>query len=444
MAKETDNKFDVLVLGAGIIGVSSVWHLQSRGQKAALLDRAQPGRGASFGNAGLIERSSIVPYHFPRHLGDVLRYATNRQSAMRYDVSYLPKIAAWLYQFWRHSSPQNLAKATAALLPLIEQSVSEHDVMIKAAGLQPLRGTGGWIEIFREKRGFEQAKSELAELTPYQLQADVLDSAALREREPSLLRSRPQASAGALRDALAGCTPLKNGLAGAIHWLDPHTITAPGALVEGYCQHFIAQGGCFFHGDARSLTRKGETLWQVETQDGVIEAKNIVIALGWESGALIKKLTGKSLPLAVKRGYHMHYQQEPEQNLNHPLCDAQAGFVLAPMQQGLRLTTGIEFAAPTAAPNEIQLRRCEKIARQYCNLGKRIDEIIWLGRRPCLPDMRPIISPIGERSAGLWANFGHAHHGLTLGPVSGRLLSEMMMGQEPFTNPTPFSIKRFH
>jgi len=422
MAKETNNKFDVLVLGAGIIGVSSAWHLQRRGQKTALLDRAQPGRGASFGNAGLIERSSVIPYHFPRHLGDVLRYATNRQAAMRYDISYLPRIAAWLYQFWRCSSTQNLERAAKAMLPLIEQSVREHDVMIKAAGLQPLRREQGWIEIFRTREAFTKAKSELAELAPYQLQADVLDSAALRELEPSLTAP----------------------LAGAIHWLDPHTITAPGALVEGYCQHFTTQGGAFFHGDARSLTALGTGGWQVETQDGVLEAKNVVIALGWESDDLIKKLTGKSLPLAVKRGYHRHYQQEPEQSLNHPLCDTQAGFVLAPMQQGLRLTTGIEFAAPNAAPNEIQLRRCEKIARQYCALGEPVDEEIWLGRRPCLPDMLPIISPVGERAAGLWANFGHAHHGLTLGPVSGRLLSEMMIGQESFTDLKPFSIKRFH
>jgi len=420
--EQVTKQFDTLVLGAGIIGTSAAWHLQNSGQKVALLDRGLPGLGASFGNAGLIERSSVIPYHFPRRLRDVLCYATNRQAAMRYDLAYLPKIAPWLYQFWRHSSPKNLGLAADAMLPLIERSVDEHDVMIAAAGLQHLRRKQGWIEIFRGAKVFEQAKAELADLSAYNLQSNVLDAAALREREPGL----------------------GDGLVGAIHWLDPHTITSPGALVAGYCQHFIAQGGQFFQGDANSLTGKGGSHWQVETQAGTIEAKNVVIALGWESGKLIKKLTGKKLPLAVKRGYHRHYKQPERRELQHSLCDTQGGFVLAPMDKGLRLTTGIEFSHPGSAPNDSQLRRCEQIARRYCDLGEPIMQEIWLGRRPCLPDMRPIIGPVDER-AGLWANFGHAHHGLTLGPVSGLLLTQMMLGQEkPFTAPAPFSFKRFN
>jgi len=419
MAKKTDTKFDVLVLGAGIIGTTTAWHLQRGGKKTILLDRDEPGLGASYGNAGLIERSSIIPYHFPRRLNEVLRYATNRQSAMRYDIAYLPKIAPWLYRFWQHSSPENLEQATQAMLPLIERSVNEHEVMITAAGLGHLRRDKGWIEIFRNKHAFEQAKIGLESLKPYQLKAEILEAHALRQREPAL----------------------KSSLTGAIHWLDPHTITAPDVLVQGYCQHFITQGGKFVRGDACSLTRKGEDGWQVATQKGMMEAKHVVVALGWESADFLKKLTGKSVPLAIKRGYHMHYQQEGEHNFHHPLCDSEAGFVLAPMQKGLRLTTGIEFAAASASANEIQLRRCERIARQYCHLGKRRDKKIWLGRRPCLPDMRPII---GNVAANLWANFGHAHHGLTLGPVSGRLLAEMITGKDPFTDPEAFSIRRFN
>jgi len=420
MGKASHKKFDILVLGAGIIGTSTAWHLQQKGKKTVLLDRDKPGLGASYGNAGLIERSSVIPYSFPRRLSDIMRYAGNRQSSMHYAWSYLPKIAPWLYQFWRHSSPQKLALAAQAMRPLIEHSVAEHDVMIRAANLQHLRREQGWIEIFRSQQAFTAAKAEIADLDAYQLSYDILDIQALQEREPALNAS----------------------LAGAIHWLDPHTITSPAALVQGYCQHFIAQGGTFVQGDALSLQRKESGVWWIEIQDGVIESDHVVIALGWESAALLQKIAKISVPLAVKRGYHMHYMQEEGRVLNHPICDTVAGFVLAPMQQGLRLTTGIEFASPLAAANEIQLRRSEAIARQYCSFGKRLDEEIWLGRRPCLPDMRPIMGPVRGIN-GLWGNFGHAHHGLTLGPVSGRLLAEMIVGEKPLIAPTPFAVDRF-
>jgi len=421
MKKDSHKKFDVLVLGAGIIGTSTAWHLQQRGKKTVLLDRDQPGLGASYGNAGLIERSSVVPYSFPRRLSAIVHYAGNRLPSMHYDWLYLPKIAPWLYQFWRQSSPENLRLATQAMLPLIEHSVGEHDMMIKAAGLQHLRREQGWIEIFRDSCAFAAAKAELADLEPYQLSYDVLDAQALKEREPAL----------------------KASLAGAIHWLDPHTITAPGRLVQGYCQHFVAQGGTFIQGNALTLTRQERGLWQIQAQDGShIEAEHAVIALGWESAALLQEIAKISVPLAVKRGYHMHYVQEEGQSLNHPLCDSAAGFVLAPMEQGLRLTTGIEFASPLAPANEVQLHRCESVVRQYYALSKRLDEKIWLGRRPCLPDMRPVIGAIPGIS-GLWGNFGHAHHGLTLGPVSARLLSEMMTGEKPLTAPAPFAVDRF-
>jgi D-amino-acid dehydrogenase len=113
------------------------------------------------------------------------------------------------------------------------------------------------------------------------------------------------------------------------------------------------------------------------------------------------------------------------------------------MAAGVRLTTGIEFAASDAPPNDIQLQRCEALARSIYPLGERIDPQPWLGLRPCLPDMRPVIGPAG-RHPGLWFNFGHAHHGLTLGPVSGRLLAQMMTGQPTLADPQPYAPGRFN
>jgi D-amino-acid dehydrogenase len=115
---------------------------------------------------------------------------------------------------------------------------------------------------------------------------------------------------------------------------------------------------------------------------------------------------------------------------------------MSPMARGLRLTTGVEFARADAPPNPRQLEDAEAAAALLLPLGEPVEETPWLGVRPCPPDMRPIIGP-APGTEGLWFNFGHAHHGLTIGPATGRLLAEMLTGQEPFADPMPYRPGRF-
>ncbi|MDH0300809.1 MULTISPECIES: FAD-binding oxidoreductase [unclassified Pseudomonas] len=408
-----------LVLGAGIVGVSTALHLQARGRQVILIDRDEPGCGTSHGNAGLIERSSVIPYAFPRQFGALLRYGLNRQPDVRYSLSHLPKAAPWLLSYWRQSAPGRLAKAAADMLPLVQRSVAEHDALIEAAGLQGLVQAKGWIEVYRDQALFDQAKRGLQGLARYGLRHEILEHDQLQARERQL----------------------DGGVVGGIHWLDPKTVNDPGGLTRGYAALFIQRGGAFLHGDARSLRQTGNG-WQVDTRRGAVSADEVVACLGPQSADLYEQL-GYQFPLGIKRGYHMHYGIRAGARLEHSICDTQGGYVLAPMARGVRLTTGIEFAASDAAGNEIQLRRCEALARKlFPALGERLDDTPWLGRRPCLPDMRPVIGP-ATRHNNLWFNFGHAHHGLTLGPVSGRLLAELLTGEAPFTDPAPYSAARF-
>ncbi|NBA97147.1 FAD-binding oxidoreductase [Pseudomonas sp. R5(2019)] len=407
-----------IVLGAGIVGVCTALHLQARGRKVVLIDRDQPGSGTSHGNAGLIERSSVIPYAFPRELSSLLRYGLNRQSDVRYSWRYLPKAGPWLFKYWQNSAPAQLAVATQAMLPLVQRCVEEHDTLIEAAELGSLIKANGWIEVYHNQDAFEKAKAEAHALLSYGLRFEVLDRQQLHEREGDL-------SANAI---------------GGIHWLDPKTVSNPGALVRGYNALFVKRGGHFIHGDARSL-RQVDSDWQVDSRQGPITAPEVVIALGPQAGDLFRPL-GYRIPLEIKRGYHRHYRPRDGAVLEHSICDVQGGYVLAPMAQGIRLTTGIEFAASGDPANDIQLTRCEALARTLFPLGEPVEAEPWLGRRPCLPDMRPVIGP-ASRHKGLWFNFGHAHHGLTLGPVCGRLLAEMMTGAPTFTDPAPYSAARF-
>ncbi|ULT68709.1 FAD-binding oxidoreductase [Pseudomonas sp. BC42] len=408
-----------LVLGAGIVGVSSALHLQARGRQVVLLDRQPPGNGTSHGNAGLIERASVIPYAFPREVTKLVRYGLNQQSDVRYSLRHLPKAGPWLLQYWRHSSPKGLAAATRAMLPLIERCVTEHLALARPANMLELIADGGWLEAFNEQQAFDFAQRAAADLRDYELNYRVLDRTELLALEPGL---HPD-------------------IVGGLHWLDPKTVSDPGGLTRGYAELFKQRGGQFVIGDALTLTQI-EGGWQIQSELGPITAREVVVALGPQASGIFEPL-GYRIPLAIKRGYHMHYAAVPGTRLQHPILDPVGGYVLAPMVGGIRLTTGIEFADCEDPINEIQLRRCEALARNFYPLGERLDAEPWLGRRPCLPDMCPVIGP-APRHPGLWFNFGHAHHGLTLGPVSGQLLAQMVTGETPFTDPTPYRAERFN
>ena len=167
----------------------------------------------------------------------------------------------------------------------------------------------------------------------------------------------------------------------------------------------------------------------------------MVVALGPWSDDVFRPL-GYRFPLGIKRGYHLHFRAHGNATLNRPVLDAEVGYMLAPMSRGIRLTTGAEFADRDAPPTPVQLARVAPRAREIFPLGDRAEPKLWLGRRPCLPDMLPIIGP-APRHRGLWLDFGHHHLGFTLGPVAGRLLAEMMTGEKPFTDPSPYRAERF-
>lgn len=410
---------DVVVLGAGIIGVSAALHLQARGRSVVLLDRRGAGEETSHGNAGLIERASIVPYGFPRDLASLIRYGLNRSPEAHYHLAFLPKVAPWLAQYWWHSSPGRHAVAAKAMLPLIERCVAEHEALMREADILPMLRRIGWIKGFRDKAEFQLAEEEArASAAAYGLKLEVLSGAALSAKEPHLTGE----------------------FAGGLHWLDPASVPDPGGVTRAYAELFEKRGGRFLRGDARSLAASGSS-WTVTAEEGPVTAREVVVALGPWSGEIFRPL-GYRIPLAVKRGYHMHYRPSGNAVLNHPLYDVSGGFLIVPMTRGIRLTTGAEFADRDAAPSPVQLARVEPAARRIFPLGERVDAAPWIGARPCLPDMRPVIGE-APRHKGLWFAFGHNHHGFTLGPVTGHLLAQMMSGEEPLTDPAPYAVGRF-
>src|ERR1700744_6425877 len=378
-------KADVLVLGAGMVGVSAALHLQQRGRDVILVDRHQlAGEETSFGNAGLIECASVFPYMFPRDFGQILQYALNRSPQVRYQLSALPAFLPWLARYFLASSPERALHSAMAELPLIRRSLIEHEALIAEAGVPELLQRMGWIKLFRSDATLAGAVRDLERAKQYGVEGEVLDPKAIAEREPNLTGS----------------------FAGATYFPTPGFVPDPGGLAKAYASLFERKGGRFVVGDARTLeqSRGG---WRVNGPQGAMVAREVVVALGPWSDLVFRPL-GYRIPLAVKRGYHLHLAPGGNAVLNHPVLDTDNGFLLAPMNRGIRLTTGVEFARRDAPATPIQVERALPKARGLFPLGEPIDAQPWKGARPCLPDMLPVIGK-AARHPGLWFDFGHQH-----------------------------------
>lgn len=320
-------KADVLVLGAGMVGVSAALHLQQRGRDVILVDRHElAGEETSFGNGGLIECASVFPYMFPRDFGQILQYAMNSTPQVRYSFADLPRFLPWLVRYYLASSPDRAAHSAMAELPLIRRSLIEHEALIAEAGVPELLRRTGWIKLFSSDATLAKAVRDFERAKQYGVDGEVLDGKAIAAREPNLTGE----------------------FAGAIHFPAPGFVPDPGGLAKAYAALLKRKGGRFLVGDARTL-EQGAGGWRVSGPHGATVAREVVVALGPWSDLVFGPL-GYSIPLSIKRGYHLHLAPRGNAVLNHPVLDSDRGYLLAPMNRGIRLTTGVEFARRDAPP----------------------------------------------------------------------------------------------
>jgi len=401
-----------------MIGVSVAVHLAKRGISAVLVDRRGAGEETSFGNAGLIEASRMLPIAFPRNVRELARHALGLAPHSHFHWSALPGVAPFLLQYWAASRPDQLDASARALRPLLAAAPEEHAALVTDAGVQRLMRKGGLLKVFRKAQSFEETAADRAFADEFGVPYQILNRDEALAREPHL---RP-----VFRSAL--------------FWPETGTCPDPGALTKAYAALFEQLGGVFVRGDARTL-HEYDGHWRVETDAGPVDARQVVIALGPWSMDIATKY-GVRAPFAVKRGYHIHLAPEGNASLAGGVLDVDGGYALLPMDRGMRITTGIEFAHRDARPTPVQLDRAMPPARELFPLGEVLDEKPWMGSRPAIADSLPIIGPAPAKP-GLWLAFGHAHLGFTLGPPTGRLIAELMTGTKPFVDPSPYRADRF-
>ena len=409
---------DAIVLGAGIVGTSIALQLAKRGLGVALLDRRAPGAETSYGNAGIIEGNTVFPPAFPSSLSALLRIGLKRAPEANYHVRHLPQVAPWLLAFFAASRPRRLIETAHIMRPLFARALPEHEALLADAGATGYLRRDGWLKLYRSDASFAAIERELDLAAELGLAFRALDSDGARALEPHL--------APVFRHA--------------VHWPDAASVSNPLAVTKAYAARLGKLGGVILTGNARSLHR-ADGRWRIETAEGPLDAPEVVLALGPFAPDMLGPL-GIRLPLGIKRGYHLHFRTAGNAALTRPIVDIENGYCLAPMEQGIRLTTGAEFAARAAPPTPVQFNRLLPQARALFALAEPVETTPWMGCRPCFADSRPVIGR-APGHAGLWLAYGHGHWGLTLGPATGQLVAEMMTGATPFCDPAPYGAERF-
>lgn len=393
---------EIIVLGAGMVGVSSALALQAKGHDVTIVDRKAPGRETSFGNAGIIQVEAAEPYPLPRDIAAQVKIGLGRTNDVFWRPRGLMQMAPALLSYFRNSAPEHHARIARVYAGLTSRASRDHAPLIEAANAQNMISREGLSCLYRDARAFEAAAKDAERIrSTYGVTSRALSGAEYRAEEPALTK-----------------TP-----AGVIHWDQSWSCSDPGALTQAYAQLFERRGGRLLSGDASTLSSSSRG-WSVRTTDGSIAAEQAVIALGPWSPELLKTF-GYRIPMVYNRGYHGHFAMPVA--LRRPFLDAANGVVAASMRQGLRITTGAALVTHDAPADIRQLEHGRRSLGDLLDLGTRVEEEQWFGTRPCLPDMLPMVGA-APKHKGLWFNFGHGHQGFTLGPTTASLLAEAMDG----------------
>jgi len=410
----------VVVLGAGMVGTACALALRLRGLSVTVLDPLGPGAATSHGNAGVLARSSLMPFNHPglwRQLPGLLR---GRNPGFRYHLPWLMGQWRWGLAFLRHARFAVFEETAAALDALIRRSATLHRHWMAQTGIAHRRRDDGWLFLYRSASAFASGAFGRETLARFGVATRVLDAAALHALEPHLKPMFPRAL-----------------------WVqDASAVDDPGEVVRRYAAWLQALGGAVRTAEATGLQRRSAG-WTVHTRSGgALDADHVVVALGPWSRDFLRDQFGLQLPMAFERGQHRHFQPAAGTTLNRPVYETAGGYVLAPMARGLRLTTGVELNAQHAPPPTAPLEAAERSAREAMPLGERTADPDWLGSRPTLPDCRPMIGECPGHAA-LWLALGHQHIGFSTGPGTGELLAQLMLGEPPAIDPYPFRPQRF-
>ena len=408
----------VVVLGAGIVGTCCALALQRQGLRVRLIDRCEPGLGCSFGNAGMIQTGAVLPLAVPGILKRVPRMLFDPNGPLVLNWTQLPRLLPWLITLLQNANPVALQRTAAALSALLKEAKGAYRRLSDGSAAPALFKARGELYVFASDSSYAALASRFQIYRQHSVEYVELSGSELKEIEPHLSARYER----------------------GYYLPDSEYVVNPLLLTQSLAKAFTSAGGTLMRADVRSLQHlsNGEVILKLDA--GEIEADRLVIAAGFESGALAKAF-GLDIPVEPLRGYHVMMLDDGVK-LSGPVIEGDMNIAALPMPDGIRIAGTLEFAGHRSAPRWGRADMLSPLAKTMLPEIRGEASERWYGYRPSMPDSLPVLGLLPGHS-NVWCAFGHGQLGLTLAGISGQLIAEMVTGQAPSVDVVPFQPGRF-
>ena len=404
---------NVLIAGAGIVGVASAIWLQRAGCRVTLVDRAAPGNGTSHGNAGILASGAIVPVTKPGLLRKAPGMLFDRNAPLFLNWSYLPRLLPFLMKYMAHNTDTHVNYYAKSMASLLHDSVDQHTSLAA--------GTGAEHFIGREDYCFGYKTQALFEADGY----------GWSKRRAEGVKHTVTSGAD-----YAKFDPIYDGQFETIVQCHEHgRISDPGEYVRALADHFVEQGGTFIETAINDITVDNGQITSLSTDQGEMSADTILLAMGPWSKAIAHKL-GVKVPFESERGYHIELMN-PSVYPKNPMMVAAGLFVITPMEGRIRAAGVVEFGGLKAAPNRAPFELLRRHVAQLLPDVTYDDVVEWMGHRPAPADSLPLIGA-NDTQGKSYSAFGHQHVGLTGSAKTGRIIADLITGNTPNIDLAPF------
>jgi D-amino-acid dehydrogenase len=409
---------DVVVVGAGIVGIAAACHLAEDGRAVLLLDRDEPARGASFGNAGAFAFSDVMPLASPGILRRLPRWLADPLGPLALPPAYLPRIAPWLWRFWRASQPAAAARSLVAQVALMRLADPAMMALVDRAGLGRMVRQDGALELCEGEAEWRAGLPGWEVRAAHGIAFEHLRRDGIEALQPGL---SPAFTHGTFVPG----------------W---KTVEDPHAFALALLAHARAHGAQLRRGEAMAVEPGAEAV-RIRLRGGEdIAARHVVIAGGAWSRPLLRGL-GQDVPLETERGYNTTLPPGAF-DLRRQLTFGGHGFVVTPIAGGVRVGGAVELGGLRRPPDFRRSAAMLAKARRFLPGLRAEGGVQWMGFRPSLPDSLPVIGR-ARRDPRVVLAFGHGHLGLTQSAATGRLVAELVAGRQPAIDLAPFAADRF-
>ena len=414
----TSTRDEATVIGAGIVGICCALSLIEKGVRVRLIDRDEPGQGASYGNAGVISPWSCIPQSMPGIWKNVPKWLLDPEGPVAIRPGYALKALPWAWRFLRQGRPERVRAIAAAMEQLNRPNVDLYRHHLAGTGHENLLRESWYVHVYRKAADANLDDFAWRLRVEHGAPVEAVSAERLRELEPDLAKDYKA----------------------AIVIKDQARALAPGRIGQVLADKFRSRGGEILQASVKRLVPREGGGWGLSTDRGELEAARIVLSAGVWSARFLEPL-GIRLPLEAERGYHLVFR-DPGVSLNHSIMEVDAKFVASSMEMGLRAAGTAEFAGIDAAPDYRRARIFKRLTKRMLPGLNTEDTEEWMGARPSLPDSLPCIGPVPGHPDLLVA-FGHSHYGLGMAPQTGRMVADLATGASPNIDITPYDLRRF-